>query len=337
MNADVPQGILLGRLSRQTLINAQKQVYVDQAGGGLLYAAAGSALWGVRPGFVARVGQDYPRQWIAEIDALGFDTSGIRILPQSVDLRHFIAYRQIEQALHENPIKHFAELGMPMPKSLLGYQAPKPRLDSRKTRSTLTLRSEDLPAHYARAKAAHLCPLDYISHSTMPPLLREKGVRLVSVAASNSYMHPDFWNDVAGLVNGLSAFISTENQMRTLFSGRSHDLWEMAEWLGSQNCACVVIQRGKKGQILFDAQGRRRYRIAGYPARAKDVTGGDDAFGGAFLAGLQAGHDALHTTLQGAVAASLAAEGSGPFYVLDSSPGLAQSRLQALEQAVQLA
>lgn len=336
MTAASPKGILLGKLSRQTLINAQKQVFIDQPGGNLLYAAGGAAVWGFHPGLVSRVGLDYPGQWVRDLAALGFDTSGIRVLAEPADLRHFLAYRSIDQPLYENPIRHFADLGLPVPKSLLGYQPPNPKLDSRKSRTPLTLRIEDLPADFTGARAAHFCPLDYISHSVMPPALRELGIQQISVAASSSYMHPNFWNDIPGLVNGLSAFIATEEQIRTLFSGRSHDLGEMAKWLTSHNCGCVVVQRGERGHILVDNHGAIHYQIPAYPARPKDITGEEDAFGGGFLAALQAGADALQAALQGVISASLAVEGSGPFYVLDSSVGLAQSRLRALAEGVQV-
>jgi sugar/nucleoside kinase (ribokinase family) len=333
-----PTSLLLGRLTRQTLINAQGQVFVDQPGGNLLYAAAGLRLWDKEAGstgLIARVGADYPAQWLAQFEASGLDVEGVNILPENHDLRSFTAYSDVNTAHHDHPIPHFARLGQPFPKSLLGYKRPPQALDHRKARSPLSLREGDIPAAYRGAKAAHLCPLDYFSHLLMPPALREAGIRTITLEASPTYMHPSFWNDTAKMVSGLLAFHATEAQLRALFGGRSGDLWEMAERLASLNCAAVLIHRGGRGQFLFDAQSGARYHIPPYPAQPKDRTHEGSSYAGGFLAGWLRDGDLLRAALHGAVTASLAAEGSGPFYALDALPTLAESRLSALASAVQ--
>ena len=50
--------------------------------------------WATDIGLLARVGEDYPRAWLKSVQARDIDVKGVKILPQSVDLREFIAYEE---------------------------------------------------------------------------------------------------------------------------------------------------------------------------------------------------------------------------------------------------
>lgn len=331
-----PNGLFLGRLEREYLINPQDQVFIDQPGGNILYAAAGYSLWGKRAGLISRVGSDYPKDWFKDFEGRDFDTAGIRILDEEQDLRSFTAYGELEEAQHDQPIRHFARLGLPFPKSLLGYEGPTQGLDNRKTRHALSLREQDIPENYAGAQVAHLCALDFFSHSLMPPALRETGIDTITMDAGGGYMHPDFWNELPNLLSGLSAFLVEEAALRTIFSGRSADLWEMAERLTSFNCRAVLIKRGARGVLLYDGEGKKRYRLPAYPSQPKDLSGAGSSFSGGFLAGLEECDDLLRASAYGSASQSLASEGSGAFYLLDSLRRLAESRMESLMQAAQI-
>ena len=95
-----------------------------------------------------------------------------------------------------------------------------------------------------------------------------------------------------------------------------------------------MVKRGSLGQLLYDVAGNHRYEIPAYPARIADPIGVGDAFCGGFLAGFQKTNDPLMAALYGNVSASLAIEGSGPFYALGVLPGLAKARLQSLKEMV---
>lgn len=329
-----PSYLLLGRLQRDTIINSQGEALVDKPGGNLLYAASAYRPWGERPGLVSRVGSDFPDEWINEIEQRGMDARGVRKLDQPIDLRRFVAYSDVLTAHRENPIKFFARHDLPFPKSLLKYQGEPPRLDSKRERAALSLRQEDIPAQYRGAKAAHLCPLDYYSHSLMPAALRELGVRTITLDAGRGYMHPDFWREVPSLVNGLTVFLTTEQRLNTLFSGRSLDMWDMIAGIATFNCQAVVVHSVNRGQWLFDADSGKRYQVPAYPSRLSDITNAGSSFCGGFSAGLQRTQDLLRAVLYGNALQSLAMEGSGAFYLSETLPGLAESRLQSLTGAV---
>lgn len=332
---ETPNCVLFGRVERDTIINAEGKAIVDQPGGNLLYAAAAYQVWGDVPGLVARVGNDFPSDWEQTLSTQRLDMRGIVRLEQPYDLRRFMAYSDVVTAHRENPIRHFARHNLSFPKSLLGYQAPVELLDSKRERNLLSLRPEDIPAEYGGAMGAHLCPLDYYSHRLLPATLRERGTEVITLDAGRGYMHPDFMGEIAELVNGLTVFLTTEERLLTLFANRSQDSWKLIETLGSFNCKAVVVHSVHRGQWLLDVEARKRYQIPPYPARLSDITHASSSFCGGFVAGLLRTQDFLRATLYGNALQSLAMEGSGAFYVGETLPGLAESRLQSLTAAVQ--
>ena len=173
--------------------------------------------------------------------------------------------------------------------------------------------------------------MDFTTHGQLLTAFKAGLTTTVTLDPEPAYMTPDFLRDLRELLNGLTAFLPSEDELRSLFWGKTNDLWEMAEALGSYGCELVVIKQGGQGQMLYDAVGKHRWEIPAYPSRMADPTGAGDAFCGGFLAGYRESYEPLDAALYGNVSASLTVEGSGPFYPLEVMPGLAQARLEALE------
>ena len=326
--------LLFGLLTRDTILSVTGKPQVDIPGGSLYYAATGLRLWGNSCGLVGRVGEDYPQEWLMQFDRFGLDRRGIRTLPEAVDLRAFFAYLDEHTCQRDNPVLHFARLGEPFPKSLLGYASPVFQLDSRTQPGKLSLRMTDIPQDYLDATAAHLCLMDFISHNLIPPALRRGQATTITLDPGEGYMTPIFWDDIPPLVKGLSAFICSETKLASLFQGRSSDPWEMAETIASYGCEFVVVKRGARGQYLYDSVRRAGWLIPAYPAHILDPTGAGDAFCGGFLATLRETYDPLEAALRGSVSASLVMEGCGPFYALGTLPGLPEARVESLRGLV---
>jgi sugar/nucleoside kinase (ribokinase family) len=331
-----PRNILAGQLRRDFVVLPNGETCLDVPGGNLLYASAGFAVWesSLPPGLVARVGEDFPQEWIEEFSRHGFDTRGINVLSEPIDLRSFYAYRDPTQRIYEDPMAYFSSIGQTFPKALLGYHPAAFEPDSRTRLAPTSLRNVDLIPEYLEATAAHICPVDYLSHSLLPAILRQAGFTLITLDPSPGYMTPSFRDDIASIVTGLNAFLPSEEEARALFHGRSNDLWEIAETLSSYGCEIIVIKRGERGQLLYDSINRKRWEIPAYPVQSVDPTGVGDAFCGGFLSGYRRTFDPVQAVVHGNIAASLVMEGQGPFYALDSLPSLAQARLEALSQSV---
>jgi sugar/nucleoside kinase (ribokinase family) len=207
-------------------------------------------------------------------------------------------------------------------------------IDSRTQLTPVSLRQMDITLDYLNATAAHLCPLDYLSHTLVPAVLRQAGFTTITLDPSPGTMNPVFWNDIPAMITGVTAFLPNEEELRSLFHGRSTDLWEMASALASFGCEFVIIKRGERGQLVYDSSTKTRWEVPAYPARLVNPTGAGDAFCGGFLAGYRKTFDPLQATLYGNIVASLVVEGQGAFYALEALPGLAQARLEALRDTV---
>jgi len=329
--------VFAGQLRRQYLLPPEGRPLLDAPGGNLLYAASGARLWVEAVSLLARVGENYPHDWLKIFQQKGLETKGIKIIPGPIDLRTFMVYTDSQNAQRSNPVSHFVRMGLPFPKGLLGYQAPRAEQDSRTHANIDSPKLSDIPADYLVTKAVHIAPLDLLTHSQLAPAFRHAGAQIVTLDPGPSYMNANFLDDLRSLLQGVTAFLPSEEEIRNLFWGRTHDLWEMATTLAGFGCDIIVIKRGGRGQYVFERASGKKWEIPGYPSRLVDPTGAGDAFCGGFLAGYAATRDPLHAAMQGNISASFCIEGTGAFYMLDAMPGLAQARLESLSSLVKQA
>jgi hypothetical protein len=328
-----PTYVIAGRLHRDYLLPPDGRPMIDVPGGDLLYTSAGLGVWDNNIGLLARVGEDYPLEWLLSFKKRGWDIRGIHVLPGALDLRFFQARLDHQTFQRSNPINHFARMNLPFPKALLGYQPPAGP-DDRKNTHPASPRPVDLPPDYLNAHAAHLCPLDYVTTSRLLSTFRQANITFLTLDPSSDYMNNAAFDDVRSLLQGLTAFLPSEQELRAIFWGRTNDLWQMAEALVDFGCELVIVKCGAHGQMLYDGTSRKRWEIPAYPARLEDLTGAGDSFCGGFLAGYQKTFDPVRAVLYGSVSASLTIEGSGAFHALDALPGLAQARLDSLSELV---
>jgi sugar/nucleoside kinase (ribokinase family) len=326
--------VIAGRLNRDTILPISGPPQIDGLGGNLAYAGVGLKLWGGKAGLLARVGQDYPLEWLEGFTALGFDISGVKVLNSDLDDRRFMAHEDAVTTHYQNPIQHFAERKLTYPHSLLGYRPSIPFPSGRTTPLKFSIQILDIPPTYLDAIAVHICPVDYVSHLVLPSVFRQHQASTITLTSYPGYMDPSFWEEMPGLLSEITAFITPESEIRSLFLGRQTDLWEMAGILGGFGPEFILIQTDQQGYHLFDRVNNKRWVVPQYPSKVVDTTGGKDSFAGAFLAGYRMHYDALEATLMGSVAASLVVEGSGVFYALDVMPGLMDARRSALRELI---
>ena len=327
--------VIAGCLNRDFILPISGPPKIDILGGNLTYAAIGLNLWQESGGLLARVGEDFPVQRLDRFDSLGFDLSGVNVLSQSMDVRRFKAYEGLNITHTQNPIQHFADRGLAFPPELLGYRDVRPSHASRRTPMKHTIQISDVPEYFLECSAVHICPIDYLSHLVLPSLFRQGQASTITLTAASGYMSPSFWEEIPGVLSEITAFITSEKDIRSLFQGRQTDLWEMAAILANYGPEYILIETTSQGYCLFDGISGKKWRVPNYPSIAVDPTGCSDAFAGGFLAGYRQSYNALEATLRGSIAASLVLEGSGPFFALEAMPGLIDLRLSALRERVQ--
>ena len=334
--------VLAGSLNRDTILPVSGPPQIDVFGGNLAYAAVGLNLWGGKAGLLARVGQDYPMDWLEGFQSLGFDLSGVKVLKGEMDQRRFMAHEDLATTHYHNPIEHFADRGLNYPHSLLGYrapstkeQAPDPSPSSRETPSKTSLQISDIPIAYHEASAVHICPIDYLSHIVLPSMFRQRQAATITLTSCPGYMDPAYWEEIPTLISDLTAFITPEAEVRNLFLGRQVDLWDMAGVLADIGPEYILIQTESMGYYLFDRVNEKRWVVPQYQSKVVDPTGVKDAFAGAFLAGYREHYDPLEAAVMGSISASLVVEGSGVYFALDAMPGLIDARRLALRELIQ--
>jgi sugar/nucleoside kinase (ribokinase family) len=326
--------VIAGKLSREYVLPPIGRPLLDAPGGSALYACGGLLPWAAEVGLLGRVGEDYPRAWLKSIQARGIDVEGIRILPQSIDLREFIAYEEDLEVTRGSPVSQFARRKLPFPKELLGYQPPTAVQEDQRRPEFLSPKITEIPTTYRDARAIHVCPLDFVSHHQLISTFKASQVTTLTLDPSPGYMSPAFLQDLRAILSSLTAFLPSETKLRGLFWGQTYDIWEMMEAVGSYGCEVVAVRRGSAGQAVLDVRGHHRYEIPAYPARPADPTGAGDAYCGGFLAGYKRTYDPLQAALHANISASLTVEGTGAFYPSTVLEGLAQARLAGLGDLV---
>lgn len=328
------QYVIAGCLNRDFILPVSGSPQIDVLGGNLPYAAVGLKLWGKAAGLLARVGEDYPVDWLDRFQSLGFNLSGIKVLPGAMDTRRFMVHVDAITTHFQNPVQHFVDRNLTYPPDLLGYRANIPNLSSRTTPLNQSIQITDIPKSFMDASAIHICPIDYLSHMILPSVFRQGQATTVTLSPDPGYMSPSFWEEIPGLISEITAFITAEQEMRNLFQGRRTDLWEMAEVLAGFGPEFILIQTKSLGYYLYDRVNKRRWVVPNYPSQVVNPTGAEDAFAGGFLAGYREHYDPLEAAVMGSLAASLVSEGSGVFYGLDVMPGLMDARRMALRSLV---
>jgi len=331
-----PRDIFVGEFRREYYLTDEEEWILDTPGGNALYAAVGYLVWEQEqiPGVMTRVGEDFPQTWLEEFSNQGIDVNGVVVLPRAVDLRACIIQNKDSDDLAGDPIPYLSRVGLSLPAGLIGYQDLDQKPRKRRSAKTTAIQVSDIPNSYLGATAAHLCPLDYVSHNLLPALLRHQGFSTITLDPSPLYMDPSYIGDIPALITGLTAFLPDERDLLNLYRGRSSDIWEIAEDLGRFGCELIVIKRGAAGQYVYDTGSGKKWVIIAYPARVKNPAGTGSAFCGGFLAGYRKTFDPLQAVLYGSVAASLVIEGTGPFFALQALPGLAEARLEYIQGSV---
>src|SRR5215211_6980114 len=208
-----PEILVFGQLTREYLLPPSGYPRLDVAGGSLLYAAAGLRVWESSIGLVGRVGDDYPREWLNQCMSRGFDTRGIKVLPQNLDVREFISYTESLEVTRINPVTQFARREMTFPKSLFGYQPP----DERKVDEASALIITDIPEEYLTARGALICPMSLVTQTQLIAGMKRGEVHTFVLEPIAASMSPTARRELPALLNGVTAFLTSQEELKNLF------------------------------------------------------------------------------------------------------------------------
>jgi len=334
--------ICCGGLRTDYIIPPYGEPRLNQIGGNALYAAAGARLWHQPVAILARVGQNYPPEWLAELAARGFDTRGIRIIPGDQDHRTFYAYLDDNTRVDTEPAKHFARLGLPLPDALRGYVHSTPGQDDPDHYEPLAVTPEDLMA-YAQARASepppiglHIAPISIRTQQFLPAAARQLGIALISADPGERAMRPALRPYVEAVLAGLDVFMPSAQEAEQFFADMPtvHTPKQRLRWFAARGPRIAVLKLGSAGALIYERASERFWLVPAVPVKVVDVTGAGDAFCGGFIAGLASHGDLVRAAINGAVSASFAVEGYGPHALLSAHAKAAQRRATMLSKQI---
>ena len=292
-----PQLVGLGNLILDDVVFPDGRTRFGEAGGAMLYAALGAALWRLPMGVVSACGTDYPRAMLDALATRGIQLDGVHPLAGPT-LRTWLLYEgRVRRVVH--------------------------RLDG-PTHAQVSPLSGDIPASWAGAPAFHLSPMPLDVQREVVEVLTGRPGALLSLdpfvlVTAETF---DEWRELASRVD---VFFASEDEM--LLEEARADPRPLLQQLASGRLRFVLFKRGARGGLLYDA---RESRFVEWPARARrvvDPTGAGDAFAAGFLAGLLRGDPLERALARGVVGASFAVEDWGPAGLLGATPESAEARL----------
>lgn len=316
------------------LITREGKAHSDKVGGNAIYAAVGAAIWSDYVSVWGRIGENYPREWIANLADLGINGRGIKRIQGDHDHRTFYAYQTDGSRDDTQPEKHYHRIGLPMPKSLVGYRDSTPSQDDPVVFEPLALRKEDWSEHFQGVSAVHLSPLPLRTHMDLAPFLRDLSIEQITVDPGERYMRPNLAKYLQRFLPYVDVFLPSVQEMRSLF-GPNASMIDSAKTLGEWGAKRIVIKRGSHGVSLFQRDWDHFVHLAPFhdkgDRRIIDVTGAGDSFCGGFMVGLSRQSGMEYAAKLGLVSASLTIEGYGALHPLQTSQQEKWSRLRTLE------
>ena len=317
--------VIAGEFTRDYVILPNQRVLENIPGGDALYASIGLNLWDDQIGIISCVSQDYPQEWLTDLQLNGISIEGIQRSKINFEQRSFIAYPDLNTKRKTQPISHYARTNQPFPKELLGYRQD----DHQQSQTKIHLK--DIPQAYFDASTAHICPMPMETQQALIYMLTHENVSSISLRPHSSYMEPSHWDATHELFKNVSTLIISENKIRTFFRNRLEDLNKMITHLADNGSDVVIILLANQSQLVYDRLVNKCWQIPAYPfSRPINPTGTRAAFAGGFLGGFRQSYSTLEAALMGNISSSIILESKKPIDAYDFLPALKQERLHVL-------
>jgi ribokinase len=325
-----------GGLRTDFVITTEGEARLMQMGGNAIYAAGGARLWRDDVAILGRVGSNFPREWLSELQRRGFDVRRIRDVGDPQDHRTFYAYVDKDTRIDTDPATHFARIGVALPAALSDYQSSTRGQENLTAWEPLTVRAEDLDGlSFRNGSALHIAPASILTQRHLPGAARERGSVLVSVDPSERLVRPAMESVLTAVLADIDAFLPSDMEVRSFFADRSQmaeDPAAAARWFAERGPGVVVIKRGSRGAYVYQRDGDRAWQVPALSVPVVDVTGAGDTFCGGFMARFAETGDPFEAAVCGTAAASFTIENYGAARLLDARREEAEARAQQLRR-----
>ncbi len=291
-----PDIVFAGNLLVDDVVFTDGRTRMGEAGGAMLYAPLGAALWGARVAIASVAGNDDPAAALEAIAARGVDLAGVRRLA-GPGVRTWL--------LHEGEARRVIH-HLDRPSHIAVSPAP-----------------ADLPRHYLMARAFHLAPMPLECQFALLSGVRMETGAMVSIDPHVPLAEDTFGGWSRTLLHADVLFAGLD-EMR--LDGAGGERPAALERVAAAGVRLALLKRGELGGVLYDRERRAFTPWRPVTAPVVDPTGAGDAFAGGFLSGLLE-HGRIEEGLErGAVSASFAIEAWGAAGLLAATRERAEER-----------
>ncbi len=334
---------IIGKLTQDFILSPEGKAINNIPGGSLLYTAIGMSPWEKNPGLVARVGKNFPEEFIQKLRKYHYSINGIKRIALDIEHRNFISYfdyrssSEYDSRKKPSVLSQYYYAGQPFPKELLGFQTKQNNTDSLDSRTPETVLARDIPAEYLEARCVHLCAMDYISHNLLPQAFSGNVKRTITLQAGSGYMLPVFFDAIKTLINGLTAFIAREYDIRNLFSEkfRISDIREMMLTLMDYGAENIIVRMEDSSYLFINQTDRICCRLKPIDTGDNEKIGELSCFCGAHLIGLNETYDYRKAAAYGAARASLLKNEINPYNNADVLDILLNEKIRIMENLIE--
>lgn len=322
--------VIAGQLQQEYILPPAGNAHNNIPGGMGLYAAAGAKIWVDSVSLLAKVGENYPTEWLAEFEQFGIATSGVQVMPQSIESVSFYAYDQNLRGSSKHPATHYLQRGLPFPKDLLTLSSGISASQNRSQENDLTLRLADIPSGMKNAKALLMVEIALSNQLQLSTFFSANHANTISCAPKPAEMANGFSKNIQLLANNCRIFFTSEQMLRNLFWDQHESILNLAAKITHMGAEMVVVSRGFRGSYVLEKHTKQKWHIPPFGNKIVDPTGSMAANYGGVTAGYYLTLDPVEAALYGCVSESICCDGSGPMFMLQSLPELGLHRLRQM-------
>ena len=290
---------LLGNFTVDDIVLHGSRVSWDLPGGNVLYAASGVRTWLREVGILARLGSDYPEQYLGVLRERGYV-----LALRSVDAPIMHTWALYERGSAHRFVHHIGSGG----------------------HYDMSIRPDEIDASHRGAEAYHIAPMPTDIQLGLARALKTT-VNLVSLDPHVDYARRGdaALEQILGIVD---CFLPSQDEARLAYGSDSPEA--AARSFAAAGPRAVAIKLAEEGSVVFDRAGDRLVHVPAVAVNVVDVTGAGDAYCGGFIAGMLLTQDPIEAALYATVAASYTVESHGALAPGPPAPAHARARLDDL-------
>lgn len=294
---------IFGNLTIDDIVMPDGTTSMGLCGGNAVYGTLGARFWEERVGLAARVGPDFPDEYLVELREAGIEFALVRVPEPSI--RDWALYESTEVRRFVNRVGSGTHLEQ-------------------------SIRPEELPSAIGDALGCHIAPMPLTIQTALVASLATIGTNVIGLDPHEDYI-AGHENDLLETLPSVTLFLPSRREAELLYGIDDPEAAAVA--FATTGPAAVAVKLGREGSLVCVA-GEPPRHVPAVPVSTVDPTGCGDAYCGGFVAAYLCGASPLIAACHGTVSASFTAESRGATNMLPLDTAAANQRLNQLLEAV---